>query len=288
MTTLESLVVGPQVVEFVTVAGADLEVGVLADGTPFMSGRGLAKACGVSNGTLVGWGDTVPQVGEQHRAGKLAALLVTYGYGGERLFSRVTGTTPGGGRVTVSAYPHPVCMAFLDYYAFEANKEAARNSLRVLSDRQLPQFIQAQFSQGGMTADQWSHPTEPAASLPPHRGTLPPDYFSLLHCGEAVLSLQTLLQQYSQVLYPIHIERAWHHYWAVQKLWIEHGPRVPYERRCLDQAPYVTVEGYITTYLYPCSALAAFQHWLAWVFIPDRSPSYLHRKQHQRPRAFSR
>ena len=30
---------------------------------------------------------------------------------------------------------------FLDYYAFEANKEEARNSLRVLSEKQLPQFI---------------------------------------------------------------------------------------------------------------------------------------------------
>jgi hypothetical protein len=62
---------------------------VLRDGTPFLSGRGLAKACGISNSTLVGWGEVAPKLGDKYRAGKMANLLATYGYGGDRFFVRI-------------------------------------------------------------------------------------------------------------------------------------------------------------------------------------------------------
>ena len=74
-----------KVIQSIDISGFPIEVGILPDGTPFMSGRELARACGISNSTLVGWGERTPQMGDRHRAGKMAELLATYRYGGRSL-----------------------------------------------------------------------------------------------------------------------------------------------------------------------------------------------------------
>jgi hypothetical protein len=113
----------------------------------------------------VGWGEVAPKLGDKYRAGKMANLLATYGYGGDRFFVRIPNHLNLGGKPSLSAYPYQVCMAFLDYYAFEAKKEAARNSLRILSEKQLPTFI---YSAIGY------QPSPPQPMLPPKPLRRPP------------------------------------------------------------------------------------------------------------------
>jgi hypothetical protein len=268
-----------EVIKSIEVAGFPIEVGVLRDGTPFLSGRGLAKACGISNSTLVGWGETAPQLGDKYRAGKMANLLATYGYTGDRLFVRVAHGVFSG-KPNVSAYPYQVCMAFLDYYAFEANKEEARNSLRILSEKQLPHFI---YDAIGYKPPQPRPAIAPSQRDRPLCGPIPDGYFSAFHTAsrDNLRPLQATLSRYSQILSYTHIEKAWHRYWDINKLWEQHGPRKAYLRRCLDSAPQRTRDGYICTYLYPVAALEDFRQWLNWQYIPERFPSYLQRKIEQ-------
>jgi hypothetical protein len=168
-------------------------------------------------------------------------------------------------------------MAFLDYYAFEAKKEAARNSLRILSEKQLPTFI---YSAIGY------QPSPPQPMLPPKplrrplRGPIPEGYFSVFHAvarGE-IRGVQMALNLGGYPLSYVTIEKAWHRYWDTQALWQQYGPRRVYLRKCLDTVPQRTIDGYIPTYVYPIAAWDGFKRWLNWQYIPDRFPSYLQRK----------
>ena len=271
-----------EVTQSIEVSGFPIEVGVLQDGTPFLSGRGLAKACGISNSTLVGWGELTPKIGDKYRAGKMATLLATYGYQGDRLFVRVPDGVKFAGKANVSAYPYQVCMAFLDYYCFEANKEDARNSLRILSEKQLPQFI--------YEATGYQPPKVVRAPKRPVRDRPSPDeiaanYFSIVQTISAVKlrSMQNGLLLGAQAVSHVRIEQAWSRYWDTQKLWELYGERFP-RRQAETTSPLRLIPtGYVKTYVYPMAALSEFQQWLNSYYIPERFPSYLQRKIHQRP-----
>lgn len=57
----------------------------------------------------------MPERGDRLRGGKMADLLVAQGFEGVRLFDKI----PFEDQLEVNAYPDSVCMAFLEYYAFE-------------------------------------------------------------------------------------------------------------------------------------------------------------------------
>lgn len=72
-----------------------IEMGVLEDGTAFLTGAGLASACGVGRGVIyqqaINWKDG-------KRDGKLAKMLIEAGFDGDLLY-----TPLDGGRRVVSA-----------------------------------------------------------------------------------------------------------------------------------------------------------------------------------------
>jgi len=264
------------VIPAIEVSGLPIEVGILPDGTPFMSGRELARACGISNSTLVGWGEVTPQVGDRHRAGKLANLLATYRYQGDRLFVPIPNGTRFSGRANVSAYPYQVCMALLDYYAFEANKEAARNSLRLLSEKQLPQFIceVVQTPPEPAKSPQTIAPKYDPFQRRPLRDGIPVGYFSV---GQLLASEQprSLPLTELRVALLVNIDKAWNRYWNIQGLGREYGDRFAMPQRTLNDWARPR------QYVYPKAALVAFQDWLALQYLPERYPSYLQRKRQQ-------
>lgn len=263
----------PEVIPAIAVSGLPIDVGILPDGTPFMSGRELARACGISNSTLVGWGEMTPQVGDRHRAGKLANSLATYRYQGDRLFVPIPAGTKFGSRANVSAYPYQVCLAFLDYYAFAANKEEARNSLRLLSEQQLPQFICATVEEPAQkSAPQSSTQSQEDPFRRPLRNGIPVGYFDV---GQALADdhAPLLLTPELRTALLIHIEKAWNRYWNIQQLSHQYGDRFPIPQQRENSWAQ------LRRYVYPAATLVAFQDWLAWHYLPDRYPSYLQRKR---------
>ncbi|MGD1940700.1 MAG: hypothetical protein ACFB0G_05270 [Leptolyngbyaceae cyanobacterium] len=138
MAENEHIVTSLAVLRSVEVEGLSIEMGVLSDGTPFLSGKGLAKACGISNEALFRWGELTPSPEELDNSGKLAKLLTAYGYRGELLLRKVISHS---GEPSITVYPADVCMAFLEYYSFEANNEEALKNFRLLARHQLSNFI---------------------------------------------------------------------------------------------------------------------------------------------------
>ncbi len=129
---------GRDVVKSVEVGG--IEMGMLSDGTLFLTGRSLAKICGVSNSTIVEWSNNNPGKSDRTRDRKLAEILSRRGFEGDHLFLRARYK-----RRWLTAFPEVVCMAFLEYYACHAEgrctKEAKVN-YRVLSRRSLRELLE--------------------------------------------------------------------------------------------------------------------------------------------------
>jgi hypothetical protein len=104
-----------------------IDMGVLSDGTAFLSGRGLARLCGVSHSVIVeilaDW-NANPQ---KPRIQKIKEILA----GQELVYSTpiITLKTDQG---PVHAWPDTVCLAVLEYYAWDAqqgDREQARKNV---------------------------------------------------------------------------------------------------------------------------------------------------------------
>lgn len=124
-----------------------IQAGVLSDGTPFLAGNGLAVLCGVTRQTINDLGEDVPSVedsdraGKKDRAGKIAKLLRDHGYKESKLYSKFPVPNQPN---DINAYPEAVCMAVLEYYAFEADDnitQKAKDIFRTLVRKSFRDFI---------------------------------------------------------------------------------------------------------------------------------------------------
>jgi hypothetical protein len=117
-------------------------MGVLSDGTPFLTGRGLASLCGVTHRAIQDISDEWTEDVQKPRVTAIKAILRKRGI--ERDTAYVAITQRGG---TFFAYSDAVCLAVLEYYAFDAGsniKQQAQSNFRELAGQALRDFIYAQ------------------------------------------------------------------------------------------------------------------------------------------------
>ena len=118
-----------------------VQLGILGDGTPFATATGLATLCDVKRATILEFGEDAPSIDDKFRAGKIAVLLKQYDFQGNKLFQRLYFKGQ-----EVNAYSEPVCMAILEYYAFEAGErctEKAKHIARLLMRKSFRDFVYA-------------------------------------------------------------------------------------------------------------------------------------------------
>lgn len=252
-------------------------MGVLQDGTPFLSGRGLARACGISNSTLVGWGEFTPELGDSHRAGKMAEILAEHGYESNRFFIRVPDEIYFGNEATISAYPDAVCMAFLEYYAFEVDKKEALRNFRILGRSQLRNFIYKATGYNPQQANlsSWQHFHDRLLL-----NRVPSGYFSVFQETSSVVlnAIRGGLIFDEHTVPDISMGKIWARYWAENELAKKYGSRVPHLHIYPEYFPQALANGSIKAHIYPYSALGEFRQWLDFEYIPKKFPSYLKNK----------
>ena len=114
-------------------------MGVLSDGTPYLNQRGLAALCGVMNahiGTISSqWGDNKPRIRS------IKDILDKAGVSASSPHVEVQHKG-----VTHFCYPAEVCLAVLEYYAFDAGvncQPQARDNFRLLAGSKLRDMIYA-------------------------------------------------------------------------------------------------------------------------------------------------
>lgn len=102
-----------------------LRFGILPDGTPFATSRGLADMCGVDESTIRDIGQYIDTVfaKEGTRAFKIGKSLLMMQYTSNKLYEQI----PYKGS-NVNAYPEPVCIAILKYYAYQAGNNCTEKA----------------------------------------------------------------------------------------------------------------------------------------------------------------
>jgi hypothetical protein len=255
-----------------------VEMGVLNEGTPFLTGRGLANLCGIAPSTMNEWGELAPKEGDRLRAGKMAELLSAQGFMGDRLFIKV----PFGDQPEVNAYPDSVCMGFLEYYAFEAGRyctQEAKDNYRILARQKLREFIYEKTGYNHNPNDKfvgsWKHFHDRLLLNPCPKG-----FFSVFkETADAVLiSINAGLIVNEHTVPDISVGKAWSAFWKNNVLGDSYGQRMQWPHAYPEYFPQSLANDQINAFIYPLEGLGAFRIWLQNEYLPVKYPNYLQRK----------
>jgi len=241
--------------------------------------RGLAKTCGIAPSTLFDWGEDAPVEGDRLRMGKMAELLSAQGFTGDRLFVKISFEN----QPKINAYPDSVCMAFLEYYAFEAERhcnETAKTNYRYLARKSLRDFIYQKtgYDPQNQIRDSWKHYHDRLLLNP-----TPVGYFSVFkETADIVLaSIEHGLPVDEHTVPDISVGKIWSDFWSKNNLSEAYGNRISYSHKYPDYYPQAKANEDIKPYAYPYKALGDFREWLQNDYLPIKYPAYLSRKVKQ-------
>lgn len=253
-------------------------MGVLSDGTPFLNQRGIGDLCGVRN-KYIGiisseWNANEPPV----EVKRVKELLFEQG-----------GTIPSSphlvlwvGRRQYFAYPDTVCMAMLEYYAFEAKRQYADLALqnyRRLARFGLKQFIYQEtgYSRESNDDDLW-RVFKDRVSLT--YDAVPDGYFGIFkELSSLIVTLGLAGLHIDEKFVPdISVGQAWSKYWGDNSLSDQYGNRATYAHNYPAYFPQAASNPQMAN-CYPDSALGEFRRWFREDYIGEgRFKRYLVRK----------
>ena len=247
-------------------------MGVLSDGTPFLNIRGLARMCGVDHSMIVRITGDWLSVPLRAREEKIRELVRAQGVDDSIAFIAInkSGTIH-------HAIPAAVCMAILEYYAFEARTEgdAALRSFRLLARKGFSDFIYSQvgYNPTGSPSIAWQQ-FHDRVGLSYH--TVPDGYFSVFK--EVADMLVTMIREGADLgksfIPDISVGQAWSKYWNAESLEVVYGGRRTYEHNYPSYFPQ-SASNPQTPYCYPDDALGEFRAWVRTHYSPKNLPNYL-------------
>jgi hypothetical protein len=256
-----------------------VHMGVLSDSTPFLSIRGLAKMCGVSHQTIIamteGW-QNEPLKPRERRVRELIREE-----DGDDTIAFIATIRSG---TIYHAIPSAVCMAVLEYYAFEAkhdNREKALHSYRTLARKGFTDFVYAQvgFNPAGSIDIAWQQ-FQDRVLLTYHN--VPDGYFSVFK--EMADLIVTLIRGKAQVGISFvpdqSVGQHWSKFWAAENLDVVYGERRRYEHNYPDYFPQAASNPQ-PAFCYPDDALGEFRKWLKQEYVTKKMPVYLQQKTKQ-------
>lgn len=244
-----------------------LEMGVLNDGRSYMTGRSLARLCGVAPSTIINQAERW-LTGDRNN--KLAGMLVARGLERPSLYE----TLQRAGK-KVHAYPDDICSAILEYYAFEATppSDTALGAFRKLAQAGLRVFIYkaVDYDPQRQLAESWRHFHD---RLEMH--AVPSGYFSVFREGAdfVIASIRAGLPNNPETIPDISIGKLWSIYWVENKLAATFGERTRHEHNYPDDYPQAKSNPQ-EIWVYPVDALGAFRRWVDNVYLPTKYPNYL-------------
>ena len=253
-------------------------MGVLSDGTPFLNIRGLARMCGVDHSMIVRITNDWIEVPLKAREAKIRELVRDQGADDTIAFIAINkdGTIH-------HAIPAAVCMAILEYYAFEARtgSDTAAVSYRLLARKGFNDFIYSQvgYNPGGSASIAWQQ-FHDRVSLSYH--SVPDGYFSIFK--EIADLLVTMIREGADLgksfIPDISVGQAWAKYWKAESLDIIYGERMQYEHNYPNYFPQA-LSNPQPAYCYPDDALGEFRKWVREQYVPHKLPGYLESKVKQ-------
>jgi hypothetical protein len=254
-----------------------IEMGVLENGIPFLTQRGLAELTGASRKEIY----DITQQWEKHfddsvlgkdRIAFIREYLFRHGYQERQLYieTKKDGTPH-------YAYPDIVCMAVLEYYAFESKSknDTAVANYRKLAAYGLQRFIYDAlgYSPDQKMLDSWRHFHD---RLDMTLDSVPTGYFSVFReiASMLVPMIRAGIIISDKVVPDISVGKAWSEYWKEQDLAATHGERTKYDHDYPLYYPQAKSNPQ-PSFAYPDSALGVFRAWLRQHYITSKFPKYL-------------
>lgn len=259
-------------------------MGVLSDGTPFLNIRGLARMCGVDHSNIIRITADWMEEPAKTRVRKIRELVRAQGADDNVAFIALVkeGTIH-------HAIPAAVCMAILEYYAFEASTtyEDAAKSYRVLARKGFNDFIYAQvgYNPAGEAGIAWKQFHDRVGLS---YDTVPDGYFSIFK--EIANILVTMIREGANLgdkfIPDISVGIHWGKYWMAESLDIIYGDRIKYDHNYPAYFPQA-LSNPQQAYCYPDDALGEFRKWVREDYLPKKLGPYLDTKVAQKQIAAS-
>lgn len=241
-------------------------MGVLKDGTAFLTGRGLARLVGIENLHIrtisQEWNDDPAKP----RTARIKQLLEKRGI----ILEAAHIETSYGARAT-HAYPDAVCLAVLEYYAFDAAKprDAARDNYRTLAGKALQDLIYSQvgYDPSKVEQDKFSKWHDRLAL---NNHSAPKGYFGVFTESGPII--------YDMIVAGVPVDEKtivdgsigihWSRFWQEQNLDIAYEGRVQYPHYYPDDHPQSAANPHMV-WCYPMSSMGEFRTWLYDVYVGD-------------------
>ncbi|WP_083469489.1 hypothetical protein [Methylobacterium variabile] len=237
-----------------------INMGVLSDGTPFLTQRGLARLCGVENRHIAtigqDWNDTI----QKGRITKIKSLLSRRGIVLDMPYKEIKEAN----RI-IHAYSDVACLAILEYFAFEAdilNQEQARDNFRLLAGKALQDFIYTQvgYNPAGAIPIAWQQFHDRVTLV---SNKIPNGYFGIFK--EIADLIVTMIRGGAPIgaefVPDISVGTHWSNHWKAAKLAEKYGDRIKYLHEYPDYFPQ-SASNPQKPFCYPDAALPEFRRWM--------------------------
>ncbi len=250
-------------------------MGVLSDGTPYLHLRGLARLCGVDHAAIHRLSANWDEEQLKPRGQKILELLRSQGFFGHSLFI----STYGAGGET-PAFTDAVCMALLEYYAFDAkqgNPETAQKNFRLLARKSFRQFI---YEGCGYNPD--AHIPESWRTFHERillNDTVPYGHYSVFRetADLNVHMIKAGCPMDSHTILDGSIGLVWGNYWTKNGLDGVYGERLKHPHNFPNWFPQ-SVANPVPAWIYPIQSLGKFRVWLYESYTQTNLPNYLNKK----------
>jgi hypothetical protein len=261
-------------------------MGVLSDGTAFLNGRGLARLCGIDSSRIselsADWGAST-----LHLTSKVKEIL--NGRGIILDFPHIEIKQRSG---TINAYPDFLCLAVLEYYAFDAPniRDDAKKNYRLLAGKALHDFIYTQvgYDPNNHVPEVWRQ-FHDRISLT--YNSVPAGYFSVFkEISDVIVTLgQAGLHIDSSFVPDGSVGIHWSKHWDQNGFDNKYGARVKWDHNYPDYFPQAKSNPQ-PAWCYPEMALGEFRRWMRENYIGEgKFITYINGKikQKELPASFS-
>jgi len=253
-----------------------IEMGVLENGIPYLTQRGLADMSGAARSTIQ---ELTQEWQQAHSTGVWPRGRMQYfkdylskaGFEEPSLYIEIR--KEGSPHY---AYPDMVCMAMVEYFAFEAQRtnDTAIKNFRNLARYGLQKFIYDAL--GYIPEDPWKLFNARVSLL---KDSVPVGYFSVFKesTGLVVDLINAGLPVNQHTIPDGSVGGTWGRYWTANDLASKFGERIDYHHYYPAEFPQSASNPQLAK-AYPNEAWAEFQRWFRSVYLPTKYPIYILKK----------
>lgn len=262
-----------------------IEMGVLGNGIPYLTQNSLAKVCGVQRLRIKEitdeWAESVEHgLFKKGKMTYIGSYLIKEGFNDDRLYIPIIKAG-----VENHAYPDIVCMAILEYYAFEskaADNEIAIKSYRELTKRGLRNYIYESLNY--TPDDPWKFYHD-RVSLLKSKNTVPDGYFIIFNeiSGMMVDLITAGLVVNSHTVPDGSVGNHWGRHWGNNELSKKFGERVDCEHYYPEEFRQSKSNPQMIN-AYPNEALPEFRRWFKHEYLQTKFPKYILTKANLLPK----